>query len=187
MKTPDFEIRPGLGGWLDRIVGPHGTPGELWLQFVPSISAAIALPLVAISWQLPWNSVQLAIATLFAFDLTGGIVTNATPAAKRWYHRPGQTFRHHFGFVAIHGLHLFIVATLFRGGDWFFFGLTYSFLLLGSSLILTVPRDLGRPVALLLCGIGLLFGFYLIPPTVGLEWFLPFLWLKLFVGHLLPE
>ncbi|MFP4007111.1 MAG: hypothetical protein ACLFV6_03755 [Spirulinaceae cyanobacterium] len=195
MNKPDFEIRPGLLGMCDRagirvaarVLGPNATQQELWLQLVPAVIAPVVVWGFARTLPLPWNGLQLAIAMLFAFDLTGGIITNATTTAKRWYHRPGQTFGDHFGFIAIHGLHLFLVAVLFRGGDWFFLGCTYSYLLLGAAIILVVSRDLVRPVALLVCSLGLLLNFYLVPPTVGLEWFLPFLWLKLFVSHLLPE
>lgn len=138
-------------------------------------------------WQnLGWSPLQLVVATLLALDLVGGVVANAATPAKRWYHRPGQGFRQHFVFVALH-IYPFLVAWLFRDGDWAFGFVIYGFLLLAALLILSAPLYLQRPVAMGLTLVGLALGLAVFPPTPGMAWFVPVLCLKLLVSHLLRE
>ena len=179
--------RPGMRGALDKFIGPGATPAEVWLAFGAALAAGVAAPTYAIVTDLGWNTLQLALAALIAFDVLGGVVTNATSAAKRWYHRPELTFRDHFGFTALHLIHLFVVAWLFREGDWAFAIITSAYLLAAAAIILRVPLYLQRPVALLLYALSILMALYLLSPTPGLEWFLPLFYLKLLVSHLVRE
>ena len=179
--------RSGWPGQLDRLIGPGATPAELMLQLVPSVGAAIAAPLYASTLAIDWNPWQLGLITILGFDLVGGVLTNATAAAKRWYHRPGQGWRQHMGFVCVHLVHIGLVALLLRGGDWLFFAGVSSYLLLAAGLILASPLYLQRPVALGLYGLALLGDRYVFVPTPGFEWFLPLFFLKLLVSHLLHE
>ncbi|MBD2259434.1 hypothetical protein [Pseudanabaena sp. FACHB-2040] len=183
----DISPRNGLGGLLDRFIGPGATKAELLLQFVPPLIAMIVAPAYALTLPIQWTPVQIGLIALLALDLVGGVLTNATSAAKRWYHRPGQGWQQHLAFVSLHVIHVWLVAVLFRGGDWVF-GLSTSGYLLGAAiLILRSPLYLQRPVALGLYGLALLGDRYLFTPTPGLEWFLPFFFLKLLVSHLLQD
>lgn len=179
--------RAGVLGVLDRFIGPGATSAEIVLQLVPSVLAAIAAPTYALSLPITWTPWQLGLLALFGFDLSGGVLTNATNAAKRWYHRPGQGWRQHLLFVASHLFHIGSVALFFRGGDWAFFGSVSAYLLLAAGLILSVPLYLQRPIAFGLYGLSLIGSFYLLTPMPGLEWFLPLFFLKLLVSHLLNE
>ncbi|MEL6553804.1 MAG: hypothetical protein AAFQ63_10145 [Cyanobacteria bacterium J06621_11] len=179
--------RAGVLGALDRFIGPEATSAEIVLQLAPSVLAAIAAPAYALSLPIAWTPWQLGLLTLFGFDISGGVLTNATSAAKRWYHRTGQGWQQHLSFVAIHLLHIGAVALFFRGGDGLFFGSVSAYLLIAAGLILSVPLYLQRPVALGLYGVSLIGSFYLLSPTPGLEWFLPLFFLKLLVSHLLHE
>lgn len=179
--------RPGGLGMLDRFIGPGATTAEMWLQFLPAIIAAIAAPLYALTLPHAWTPLQLGLIAILGLDCIGGVLTNATATAKRWYHRPGQGWRQHLTFVSIHIIHIGLVALLFRGGDWGFFVLVSGYLLMAAIAILRSPLYLQRPVALGLYGLALLGDRYLLSPTLGLEWFVPFLMLKLLVSHLLAE
>ena len=179
--------RSGMKGLLDRIIGPGATPAELLLQFLPAFGGAIAAPIYALTLPIDWTSWQLGLIAIFGFDLVGGVLTNATSAAKRWYHRPGQGWQEHLGFVSMHIVHVLLVAWLFRGGDWGFFLGISSYLLGASVLILRSPLYLQRPVALGLYSLALLGDRYLFSPTLGLEWFLPLFFLKILVSHLVGE
>ncbi|MEO1095862.1 MAG: hypothetical protein AAFX01_13285 [Cyanobacteria bacterium J06638_28] len=179
--------RVGWAGWVDRFVGPGATQAELWLQLLPAVLAAIAAPLYALTLPHSWTSLQLGLIALLGLDCVGGVLTNATATAKRWYHRPGQGWQQHLAFVAIHIVPIGWVALLLRDGDWCFFVLVSSYLLMAAIAILHTPLYLQRPVALGLYGVALLGDRYLLSPTLGLEWFLPFLMLKLLVSHLLAE
>lgn len=179
--------RPGLAGQWDKFVGPGATRAEQILSLVPSILAATALVFYAYHYQLGWNLGQYIVAAVLAFDVVGGVTTNATSSAKRWYHRDGQGFTQHFGFVAIHAIQIFLVAWLFRNFDLIYFGLVYGYLLISALITLTVPLYIQRSVALLLvCG-AIVLSRYALWPTPGFEWFIPFLFIKLLVSHLTRE
>ncbi|MCB8976006.1 MAG: hypothetical protein H6657_01085 [Ardenticatenaceae bacterium] len=183
------EPRPGLAGAWDKFIGPGATNSELCLQWVGTVGLTAVLALINLNQcnELNWSTWQWLVFVLFAFDLSGGIITNATATAKRWYHRAGQRFIDHFGFVAIHGLHLALIAWLFRDGDWLYFVVYYGVLLAGTAVILRTPLYLKRPLALLLYSGTLLLNGSFILPTAGLGWFIPFFFLKLLVAHLVPE
>ena len=189
MNSDGKNVSPhgGFGGLVDHLVGPGATKAELVLQFIPALVAMVAAPVYALTLKVQWSQLQLGFMALLAFDLVGGVLTNATSTAKRWYHRPGQGLRQHLAFVSIHLIHVLLVALLFRGGDWGFWFGTSGYLLGASVLILRSPFYLQCPVALGLYGLSLLSNCYLVSPTPGLEWFLPFLFLKILVSHLLPE
>ena len=179
--------RSGFRGWLDRITGTEATTAELLVQFIPSSIFAIAAPIYAQTLSVDWTYLQLGLISLLGFDLVGGVLTNATSSAKRWFHRAGQTWQHHLVFVSIHIFHIFLVALLFRDLDWGFLAIASSYLMGSSILILRTPLYLQRPVAFGLYGLALLGNSYLFVPTVGLEWFLPLLFLKILISHLLKE
>lgn len=184
-QTPP-QPRSGLAGALDKFIGPGASPAEIWLQFG---AAGLAAALVA-AWSIlrtPWPWWQVLVAALLALDMTGGVVTNATNAAKRWYHRPDQTRGKHLFFAAIHAAQLGLVAWLFREGDIEFFLGAYGVLMVGSCLIVFSPRYLQRPVAMVCYLGGLGCCLYWFGLTPGLMWFGPVFYLKLFVSHLLAE
>jgi hypothetical protein len=187
--TPPQPRQGILGAW-DKFVGPGATSGEEWLQLVGGIALAgmLGILLYISRDKLNWSGLQVVVVIFLVLDLTGGIITNATSAAKRWYHREGQDgIKAHLPFVAVHGLHLLATAWFFRGMDWAFFGVMYGYLLFASVVIIKIPLYLQRPMSLLLfCG-GCLLGMYAFIPTIGLEWFIPFFYLKLLVSHLVKE
>lgn len=178
--------RSGFAGMIDRLAGPGATPAELGLQFGVATAAAVA----AGTWFAATEGgspLLAALAVVIGFDLGGGVVTNATGSAKLWFHRPGQGFAQHFGFVLIHLVHIAIVSFLLLDGSWQYFVGASLVLIGGALVILLIPRELKRPVAMAVYGLVLVShrGFFPIPP--GLEWFTPVFYLKLFVSHLVPE
>lgn len=183
------EPRSGLAGAWDKFIGPGATNGELGLQLWGGLGLTAVLIAINLAQraELGWSAVQWGVFALLAFDLAGGILTNATNTAKRWYHRPGQRASHHLGFIAVHGIHLAVVAGLFRGGDWLYLASYFGFLLLATAVTLRTPLYLKRPWVLLLFATGLILNESVLPPTPGMGWFIPFFFLKLLVAHLLPE
>lgn len=187
--TPPEPRSGAMGAW-DKFVGPGATSAEEWLQLGGGLLLTGMLGVLLYSQReiLDWSGWQWLAVAVLIFDLTGGIITNATSAAKRWYHRAGhEGVTAHLPFVAVHGLHLLLVTALFRQMDWAFFALTYGYLLTAAVAIIKTPLYLQRPLSLtLFCG-GLILGMYVLTPTPGLEWFIPFFYLKLLVSHLVKE
>lgn len=181
------EPRPGLAGQWDRFIGPGATASEQLIALLPAFLAALAIIAYAFSCDLAWSYLQYAVAAVLAFDTVGGVATNATSSAKRWYHRPGQTALRHLGFTALHVLHLILVAWLFRDLDLVYVAVVFGYLMLAAVLVSTVPRRIQRSAALLLvCG-AILLSEYGFSPTPGLEWFIPVFFVKLLVSHLTLE
>lgn len=188
--VPDMLIpRPGFAGWLDRFLGPGMTNTELGLILAVTLLAVIGQIAYGLTHELNWSALQWIVALLLTFDLAGGVTTNATPAARRWYHRPGQGAVQHLTFVGIHLVQVLLVAGLLRGPgiDWTFTVIVYGYLLIASGLILATPPDLQKVVALSLYAGGLVISLYLLTPTPGLEWFIPVFYLKLLISHLLKD
>lgn len=179
-----FAPRPrrGLLGVWDRLAGPGATHGEnvlnvAWMLLFPAGIVTYALA------TLEWTPLQLAVVAVFALDLAGGVSVNASPAARRWWHRAGQGFKAHLGFVALH-VHPFVLALLFTGFSWGSAALMYGYLLVAALAVLVAPQDLQRPVAFVVYTLALLITLYVISVPLGLEWFAPFYYLKLLVAHL---
>lgn len=129
----------------------------------------------------------LVVGGLLGLDVIGGAVANATETTKCWYHRLGVGLPQHFAFIAVHLIHVFAIAWIFRGNDLKFFALFGLALLVAAVTVLAAPPYLKRPVAAGLYLGAVALGLYAATPTVGLEWFVPALFLKLLVGHLVPE
>lgn len=181
-----LEPRAGLAGFVDRITGPGATRTELVLQFGIAFGAAGA----AAAWYAvteggsPW---LIVLAAVFGFDQGGGVVTNATATAKRWFHRPGQGFVEHLGFVLLHIVHIAVISFLAMDAEWRYLAGASAVLVVGALVILLTPGRLKRPVAMAVYAVVLVShrGFLPIPP--GFEWFTSVFFLKLFVCHLVPE
>jgi hypothetical protein len=179
--------RSGFSGAIDKFFGPGTTKAEAWIQAVFSVGAGFAMLIYAFVEGFDWSLIQYILATWMAFDGVGGIITNATSSAKRWYHREGQGFQEHYAFIAIHVIYIFLVAWLFRSMDWLYFGVMAIYLLGAALIILKIPLHLQCPIAFGALAISWLINCCVFSPTPGLEWFVPFLFFKLLVSHALRE
>ncbi len=172
---------------LDRFVGPGATRAELALQFIPAGLAAMAWVGIAILQQWGWSVLQLVLAGILMVDMVGGVATNATSSAKRWYHRPGQGVGAHLGFTAVHAVQPLVVTLLFDRGNWAFLVGSYGYLMVAALTILLCPLYLRRPLAGSLLVGGFFLALYVLPVPSHFEWFLPVYYTKLLMSHLLRE
>ena len=191
-KPPQIDWDPppprrGMAGSWDRFVGPGATAAELLLQIGAAITAAIAVPAHAIVTGINWSTLQIAMSSLLALDLVGGVVTNATATGQRWYHRSGYGFRQHVTFAAIHVVQLVLAAWLFRRGDWTFVSVFYAHLMLAVTVVCISPLYLQRPIALMFMVAAVLLDEFAFPSVPGMAWFIPVFFIKLLISHLLKE
>ena len=180
MPTP----RAGLAGQWDTFIGPGATRADNALILGAALGGMAAQVAYALLAPLPWSPLQILIAAVLALDLWGGVVANALPPARRWYHRAGQGPRQLLSFTALHAFHAGMVVIFFRPGDWAFFAAVYGFLMLAAVIIAFSPTRNQRGVALLLTAIGCALLLTIFTPTLGLEWFIPVFYLKLLAAHL---
>ncbi len=130
---------------------------------------------------------QWLFVAVLAFDIGGGIVTNSTSAAKRWYHRPGHGRLQHFGFVAAHLVHIGLMAFLFADAPIYYALALGGMLMVSTVTLLFTPLYLQRPMAVGLAMIVIMAGQLPLFELAGLNWFIPALMLKLILGHALKE
>lgn len=190
MNTISWKIPPkrkGIAGIIDNFVGPGATWAELWIQFGCAVIAGLGAALYAGAMQPKWGILHLFVVGGFAFDLMGGVITNATSSAKRWYHRQGIGHKTHLGFAGLHLLHIALFAWLFLDGSFAFFYQAGSLLIIFILLVQFSPMYLQRPIAFSCYALSLIFFIYGTTPVVGIEWFLPIFYLKVVVSHAVKE
>lgn len=174
--------RSGPSGLWDRLAGPGATPAENLLNLAWTLLFTTGVLVYALARPLGWNPAQLAVASLFALDVAGGVSVNASPSARRWWHRPGRSRWAALRFVLAH-LHPFVLALLFPGFSWGGAALLYGYAVGAALAIVLAPRPLQRPLAFVLYAVSLLLTLYLIGVPAGLEWFAPLYLLKLLLAH----
>ena len=180
-------FRPGFWGIIDKFIGPGATTAEKNIQlFLPFLFSA-GVVAVGLYSEFNWSGVQYVIIALLAGDMVGGVVTNATSAAKRWFFREGEGFWEHITFVAIHLFQIAIFSWAFQGFDPIWIAGVYGLLVTSSVIILISPLYLQRPVAASLYMVALILSLYVFDTPAHLEWFLPILFYKLLISHLLRE
>jgi len=180
-------LRSGILGLIDKAAGPGATKVEYALQTLFPLGAAyLAYSYAAVTFP-EWGWWKVTLYALLAFDMLGGIITNSTSSAKRWYHREGQRTIQHLRFVALHIFQISVVAIVFRDFDYFYLATVSAFMMGASAIILFTPIYLQRATALILFAVGIILNFYAWPPVTGIEWFTLALLLKLLVAHLPHE
>ena len=181
--------RAGIAGAWDRFVGPGTTDAEQWVQLagVVAVSSSVVLHWWATWENLEWSWVQLFVSSLLLLDVAGGIVTNATSPAKRWYHRAGYSRRQHMTFIGLHLAHLLLLMVLFDEYGLGFVLVNYGFLVGAVLFLLAVPLYMQRPWGFTLYSLAVVGSIYLYKGAPGLEWFLPLFYLKLLLSHGLTE
>ncbi|SFK96762.1 hypothetical protein [Shimia haliotis] len=179
--------RAGIWGGIDKFIGPGATKVEKALQLYPPLLFSAGVIAIALINQFDWSVWQYLAIALMSVDMVGGAITNATSAAKRWYFRAGETFRSHMSFVALHLMQIVLFSWAFLGFDIGWIIGVYTFLLATSALILKTPLYLQRPVAASLFVLALLLSFYVFEAALHLEWFLPILFFKILISHVLRE
>ncbi|MCP4819697.1 MAG: hypothetical protein GY883_10950 [Shimia sp.] len=186
----DWDIpapRSGFGGIVDSFIGPGATKAEKAIQLYPPFLFAAGVVGVGLRAGFDWSVWQYVIIALLAVDMMGGVITNATSAAKRWYFRAGQGGKEHLTFVAIHFAQIAIFSWAFQGFDVLWVAGVYGFLMGASVIILKTPLYLQRPMAAALYVVAILLSLYVFQSPQHLEWFLPLLFFKILISHVLRE
>lgn len=179
--------RNGFLGTWDRLVGPGMSRGETALVLAASVSGLVFAGVLM--WSSGASLPLVGLSGLIGFDVVGGAVCNGTRTTRAWYHRPGQTWLQHAGFIITHLAYVIVVAAFLRGpGFDGAYALAFGAGLVGAAAaILAAPARLKTPVAfsaylVVLCAVTLGAG-----PTPAMGWFEPALLLKLLLGHLVPD
>ncbi len=82
----DWDIpapRSGFGGIVDSFIGAGAAKAEKAIQLYPPFLFAAGVVGVGLRAGFDWSVWQYVIIALIAVDMMGGVITNATSAAKR--------------------------------------------------------------------------------------------------------
>ncbi|MFG2839380.1 hypothetical protein ACGFYE_30760 [Streptomyces zaomyceticus] len=183
------ETPPGFAGRVERFMGPGKTRAESAVE-IAGLACALLLAagLQTSGARQAWSGLQCAVVALVGLDLIGGVLTNATNAAKRWYHRPGPGVRRsRLLFVSAHLLHLLAVGLIVLPTDWRWTLGNGALLLAGAALVEFTPLHLKRPVSMIALTAAVLVNLFWLEAPLVLGWFAPLFFLKLLVCHLVPE
>lgn len=166
-------------------MGPGKSRVELRTELAGSLvcMALLGWHLLAAPIQAGWA--QWVVTVFIGLDLVGGVMTNATNAAKRWYH--SKPSRSRLSFVAAHIAYLAAMAFVVLDAAWGWFLLNTALLLAGALLIEAVKLEAKRPAAMGAYMAAVLINLTVLPLPDGLEWFTTLFFLKLLVCYLVPE
>ncbi|MER5965356.1 hypothetical protein [Streptomyces sp. NPDC002057] len=184
------ETPPGLAGRVERFMGPGKSRSESAVETAGLIACGLLLAAglwASGAWR-GWSGAQCAVVALVGLDLIGGVLTNATNAAKRWYHRPGPGVgRARMLFVSAHLIHLVAMGLIVLSGDWRWTSVNAALLLAGAAMVEFAPLHLKRPVSMSVLMVAVLINLFWLEVPALLGWFAPLFFLKLLVCHLVPE
>jgi len=167
------------------LIGPQASSKELILGWGTAILFAAGQLLWAFVGS-NWAWWQILIAVVFAFDIGGGVVVNATRSGRQYWHRPELTTRDHILFYAAH-VHPFVVAFFWPEYSWLQAGFTYVGMGIFAYIVFILPAELKRPAAFGLAAIAIVAGITLLEMPAGLIWFVPMYFMKLILAHAVPE
>ena len=124
---------------IDKFIGPGATRAEKNFQLYRPFMFAAGVVGFGIYAKVGWSIWQYVLIGLLAVDMVGGVITNATTAAERWFFHEGQGFKQHMSFIAIHLIQIAAFSWAFQGFDVLWVTGIYGFLLAGSAIILKTP------------------------------------------------
>ncbi|MDA3643252.1 hypothetical protein LZ318_20400 [Saccharopolyspora indica] len=179
----------GVGGVLKRFIGPGRTRLENVVEAVGQL-LNMALLALCIAWFGGWGGAVLpdVVLAVMVFDLVGGVLTNATNAAKRWYHRPAPGMRgKRLLFIASHLLYLVAVVFVLDAGGWRWLLINAALLLAAAVLVEVAPLEVKRLAAVGLYLAAVLVNLTWLPLPAVLAWFPVLFFLKLLVCFMVPE
>ncbi|MFB4313320.1 hypothetical protein [Actinomadura sp. 21ATH] len=165
------------------LVAPGAGTGELAVTY--GAAAAGTVLAAALALDAGYAALPAAVIAAVAFDMFGGAVANATGAAKRRFHGPGEAPSRRLGFVAVH-VQPFLVALAVPGYGWAAAGLLYALAVAGALAATAAPADLRPPVAFGAAVLGTAVALTAFPVPGALLWLAPALLVKLLLAHFLP-
>lgn len=194
MQNDLVNIQWDYTGKTDALLGNEATKAEQWLTWAGGLVAVLLYVYYYATGALPWSIWHYLVAIAIAADVGAGMVANSLNSCKRFYHTPAKAdepryvrfLKDHFTFSALH-IYPILIGLLYGSSHWFYGVFWYTFLMIGTVVILKMPLYLRRPASLLAILVALLLNVTVIQSVPGFAWFAPALCLKILYGHLVRE
>jgi len=193
MREPS-RIDWNYSGPTDLAVGTGAAGPEKLIVYGASLIAACAFAPLWMRHYQGWDWWIYVVCAIFAFDIAGGVVANATNSCKRFYQTPSQTddpplvrfLKSGINFDLLH-LHPVLLALIVPGANVVSGFFWYLGLILSVLIVRRAPLYLRRPVAFAIIVVAIVVNLYLLPLGPGLEWVMPLMFLKIVYGHTVQE
>ena len=177
----------------DYLWGKDPIQGSKLLVYIAGITTGCFVILFWLFDQVNWPWWQMMVVALVATDIGSGVVANFLATTRKFYqdevleNEPGWSrfIRSPMGFTSIH-IYPILVWLILTPEMWWV-GLVWYGLILGCvALLVSVPKKLFLAIVGFLLIVVFLVNAYLLPYPDTLSWFIPLLFIKLTLGHLMP-
>lgn len=175
------------------IVGIKPTKSEVNLIWGTAAASFIALFLYSVAY-FNWAWWQYIIVSILGMDIIGGAVAQMTQSVKNYYHSPlkdknstiEKFLKCKVSFTAFH-IHPIILSLVFLDVS-LFYGVFWYVILVGAAYNLKkIPDYIQRQTAIIIVIAATLLHIYCVKAPVGLEWFIPVLFIKIIAGRMVSE
>jgi hypothetical protein len=148
--------RSGMALAWGRVMGPNASP----IENLGTVTTALLGAMVGA--RLPRTPREKLLGLLAGFDAGGGAWANETPAAKRWYRRPGASPLEPTAFAAIH-VYPFLVEALNGRRDWGRAAAAWAGPVVACAVVTGAPEASRQRVASVATGVVAVTGSVLAP------------------------
>ncbi len=140
-----------------------------------------------------WTWWQLLIASYISFDLGGGFMSNSLNSVIRFYETPykegeGKSAKYLKNDWIYNGMHFHpLIVGLVFNNDWVY-AIGWQVIFFGSLAVVAItPQYLKRPISRLLTLLAIIISLYFLQSVPGFEWFIPLIFIKMVMGHMVRE
>ncbi|WP_079476651.1 hypothetical protein [Marinococcus halophilus] len=131
---PDFIN--GTGAYLE----------EKLLGYSAGFIVPLLLFILILTDYVNWSLLQIAVAILIAFDVSGGVISNSLNSGKRFYHsgrkaeegKQGFIFKNKWIFSFLH-IHPLVVSLLFTPVNITYGVAWYLFFMVSATIVIATP------------------------------------------------
>lgn len=177
----------------DYLWGKDPDKGSKALVYLAGIFAGCSIIFLWLFDQVDWQWGQMMVVALIIADIGSGVVANLLASTRKFYqlevieNEPGWSkfIRSPLGFTSLH-IYPILVWLILTPELWWV-GIVWYVMIWGSVLLLLkVPEKHFMAVVGALLVIVFLVNAYLLPYPDSLSWFIPLLFIKLTLAHLMP-
>ena len=192
-KHEEVKIRWEYEGKTDVINGTGAYFEERVLGYSGAAIVTLLMLYLQFTGYTDWTWWQLLIASYISFDLGGGFMSNSLNSVIRFYETPykegeGKSAKYLKNDWIYNGMHFHpLIVGLVFNNDWVY-AIGWQVIFFGSLAVVAItPQYLKRPISRLLTLLAIIISLYFLQSVPGFEWFIPLIFIKMVMGHMVRE